>query len=181
MTETVKGHEWDPGMLSGSCCTCGNWCCSGIHGREITVNESTLCAQEHAQHLASLTPAQHREPIPCEYGHPNICGKPATYMCMAKGYPHEMPGCDAHAPLMHGYTTSPPRCSSYYRLTPQTHEPPADSFEMAKQRVEIVERMMKLPYIKATRNASVGDERFVCRDDVITLIHNYAKELREAR
>jgi hypothetical protein len=45
---------------------------------------------------------------------------------------------------------------------------------LAKQRVAIVERVMKLPYIKATRNAEVGEERFVARDDLIKAIHDYA-------
>jgi hypothetical protein len=53
-----------------------------------------------------------------------------------------------------------------------------ERLELAKQRVAIVERVMKLPYIKATRNASVGQERFVARDDLITLIHDYAKVSR---
>lgn len=43
--------------------------------------------------------------------------------------------------------------------------------ELAKQRVEIVERLMKLPYIKATRNTETGQERFIARDDVITLLN----------
>lgn len=47
---------------------------------------------------------------------------------------------------------------------------------LAKQRMEIVERVMKLPYIKATRNAENGEERFVCRDDVITAVHDYARQ-----
>jgi hypothetical protein len=47
--------------------------------------------------------------------------------------------------------------------------------EAAKHRVSLVERIMKLPYIKAIRNAALGQERFVCRDDVITAIHEYAK------
>jgi hypothetical protein len=54
----------------------------------------------------------------------------------------------------------------------------AEGWALAKQRVDLVERVMKLPYIKATRNASTGSERFICRDDLITLIHNYAKETR---
>jgi hypothetical protein len=41
----------------------------------------------------------------------------------------------------------------------------AAPLELAKQRVTIVERLMKLSYIKATRNASMGQEIFVCRDD----------------
>ena len=51
----------------------------------------------------------------------------------------------------------------------------AAPLELAKQRVTIVERLMKLSYIKATRNASMGQEIFVCRDDVITMIHEYAE------
>jgi hypothetical protein len=58
--------------------------------------------------------------------------------------------------------------------TPMTY-----TLELAKQRVAIVERLKKLPYIKAVRHASVGQELFVCRDDVITMIHNYAKANRE--
>lgn len=53
-----------------------------------------------------------------------------------------------------------------------------EPYEMAKQRVAIVERVMKLSYIKATRNTETGQERFVCRDDVITTIHDYAKATR---
>ena len=56
-----------------------------------------------------------RVPVGCEYGYPALCGKPATYMCLAPGYPYEMPACDEHAPLMHGFREPPPRCSSYYR------------------------------------------------------------------
>lgn len=47
-------------------------------------------------------------------------------------------------------------------------------------RIELFERIMKLPYIKATRNAEVGEERFVARDDVITAFHEFAKEVRNA-
>jgi len=49
---------------------------------------------------------------------------------------------------------------------------------MAKQRIALVERIMKLPYIKATRDIERGEERFVCRDDVITAIHEYAVSVR---
>jgi hypothetical protein len=50
------------------------------------------------------------------------------------------------------------------------------SYKLAKQRVDIVERVMKLPYIKTTRNAEIGVERFVARDDLIKTIHDYAAE-----
>jgi hypothetical protein len=55
-----------------------------------------------------------------------------------------------------------------------------DELRDAKQRVALAESVMKLPYIKATRNASTGQERFVARDDVITAIHEYAKQCRES-
>src|SRR5208283_5038266 len=50
-----------------------------------------------------------------------------------------------------------------------------------KQRIALLERVMKLPYIKATRYASVGEERFVCRDDVVTVFHEHAKAIRALR
>jgi hypothetical protein len=56
----------------------------------------------------------------------------------------------------------------------------AYKLELAKQRMAIVERIMKLPYIKATRNASLGEERFVARDDIIQAVHDYAKLTRES-
>jgi hypothetical protein len=65
-------------------------------------------------------------------------------------------------------------------MTRKTDQQPTHAQEMAEQRVAIVERMMKLPYIKATRDSSVGQERFVARDDMITLIHTLAKESRAA-
>jgi hypothetical protein len=65
-------------------------------------------------------------------------------------------------------------------MTSKTDPQPTHAQEMAEQRVAIVERMMNLPYIKATRDASVGQERFVARDDMITLIHTLAKESRAA-
>jgi hypothetical protein len=51
---------------------------------------------------------------------------------------------------------------------------------LAKQRVAIVERVMKLPYIKATRDTERGEERFVARDDLIKAIHDYATVSRAA-
>ena len=48
------------------------------------------------------------------------------------------------------------------------------ALELAKQRVAIVERVMKLPYIKATRDTEEGEVRFVARDDLIKAIHDYA-------
>jgi hypothetical protein len=51
--------------------------------------------------------------------------------------------------------------------------------EMAKQRVAIMERIMKLPYIKATRDTERGEERFVCRDDVITAVHEHGKAAKK--
>jgi hypothetical protein len=49
-----------------------------------------------------------------------------------------------------------------------------EPLELAKQRVDIVARVMKLPYIKATRDTEVGPERFVARDDLIKAVHDYA-------
>jgi hypothetical protein len=54
MTETVKGHEWNHSPYRGvksnkNCCACG-WDC------EQYLTE--ICRKDHAQHLASLTPAQ---------------------------------------------------------------------------------------------------------------------------
>jgi len=51
---------------------------------------------------------------------------------------------------------------------------------LAKQRVAIVERVMKLPYIKATRDTERGEERFVARDDLIKAVHDYATVSRAA-
>ena len=56
-----------------------------------------------------------------------------------------------------------------------------EPLELAKQRVAIVERVMKLPYIKATRNTETGVERFVARDDLIKAIHDYATAERTAQ
>lgn len=53
-----------------------------------------------------------------------------------------------------------------------------EPLKLAKQRVAIVERVMKLPYIKAIRDTTRGDERFVCRDDVIKAVHDWASEGR---
>ena len=53
-----------------------------------------------------------------------------------------------------------------------------EPFALAKQRVAIVERIMKLPYIKATRDTERGEERFVARDDIIAAVHDYAKAQR---
>lgn len=53
-----------------------------------------------------------------------------------------------------------------------------EPFVLAKQRVEIVERIMKLGYIKQTRDTEEGEIRFVSRDDVISAIHNVAKVSR---
>lgn len=55
-----------------------------------------------------------------------------------------------------------------------------ERFELAKQRIAIVERVMKLGYIKQTRNTEEGQIRFIARDDVITAIHNVAKVSRAA-
>lgn len=54
-----------------------------------------------------------------------------------------------------------------------------EPLELAKQRVAIVERLMKLPYIKATRDTEKGEERFIARDDVIRAVHDYAVLSRE--
>jgi hypothetical protein len=86
--------------------------------------------------------------------------------------PHNLP------PRAPGYDEHPQMAKTQGNLAAPVA--PQDKLREAQQRVEIVERMMKLPYIKQTRNAEVGPERFVCRDDVITLIHEYAKELRAA-
>ena len=51
---------------------------------------------------------------------------------------------------------------------------------LAKQRMAIVERVMKLGYIKQTRDTEEGQIRFVARDDVITVVHNVAKVSRAA-
>lgn len=51
-----------------------------------------------------------------------------------------------------------------------------DLHPLAKQRVSILERVMKLSYIKATRDTEEGEQRFVCRDDVITVLHELQKE-----
>jgi hypothetical protein len=56
-----------------------------------------------------------REPVPCEYGYPEPCGKPSVYECTAAAYPYPMYGCEEHARLMHGYPTPPPR-ATYYRV-----------------------------------------------------------------
>jgi len=59
-----------------------------------------------------------------------------------------------------------------------TPKPPQDvnlPVELAKQRVRSVEQVMKLGYIKATRNTSEGEIRFVARDDVITAIRSSAE------
>lgn len=53
-----------------------------------------------------------------------------------------------------------------------------EPFVLAKQRVEIVERIMKLGYIKQTRDTEEGEIRFVSRDDVISAIHNVTKVSR---
>lgn len=59
--------------------------------------------------------------------------------------------------------------------------PAADlQLELAMQRVAIVGLLNKLPYIKQQRDTEEGQIRFVARDDVITAIHNYAKESRAA-
>ena len=56
-----------------------------------------------------------------------------------------------------------------------------ERLELAKQRVAIVERIMKLPYIKQQRDTEEGQIRFVARDDVIKAIHDYAlSQRREA-
>lgn len=60
----------------------------------------------------------------------------------------------------------------------EAEAPVNEPLELAKQRVAIVERIMKLPYIKATRDASIGEERFVARDDIIKAVHDYAKVKR---
>jgi len=63
-----------------------------------------------------------------------------------------------------------------------TPKPPQDvnlPVELAKQRVRSVEQVMKLGYIKATRNTSEGEIRFVARDDVITAIRASAEQAYE--
>jgi hypothetical protein len=56
-----------------------------------------------------------------------------------------------------------------------------EPLKLAKQRVAIVERVMKLPYIKAQRDTKKGQERFVARDDLIKAIHDYATAERAPR
>lgn len=36
----------------------------------------------------------------CEYGFPDLCGKPATWICHPDKFPGSLYGCDDHAPLM---------------------------------------------------------------------------------
>jgi hypothetical protein len=55
------------------------------------------------------------------------------------------------------------------------------ALEQTESRVELANSVMKLPYIKATRNTETGQERFVARDDVVTCIHEYAKRAREGK
>ena len=84
-----------------------------------------------------------------------------------------------------GTTVFQCRCAREAALAKQTpagREPGRDDynelFVLAKQRVEIVQRIMKLGYIKQTRDTEEGEIRFVGRDDVISVIHNVAKVSR---
>ena len=52
--------------------------------------------------------------VTCEYGYPELCGKPATRQCGAKDYPYPMFSCEAHARLMHAYPSEPLKGSWYY-------------------------------------------------------------------
>ncbi len=49
-----------------------------------------------------------------------------------------------------------------------------EPLELAKQRVALMERIMKLPYIKQQRDTEEGQIRFVARDDVIKVFHDFS-------
>lgn len=45
----------------------------------------------------------------CDYGFPLTCGAPADYECYGYMFPYPMPGCEAHARLLHSSKGWPTR------------------------------------------------------------------------
>jgi hypothetical protein len=78
--------------------------------------------------------SEQRIPLTCEYGYPTMCGAKAVYICRAPNYPYDMPACEEHARLMHGFRWAPSRCETFYKiLTGPAIERAAPAWEKANE------------------------------------------------
>jgi hypothetical protein len=140
----------------------------------------------HARDLAALATPSVASPQSVRYcGHEAPVGKPCPvcYPTLTEAEAR----LDEHRLIQHERCSDSNPCSRRKYLQREVAkraapvgEPGRTPMDQAKQRVELADSIMKLPYIKAVRNTTTGQERFVARDDVVTAIHEYAKRCRAA-